>query len=810
MKLINLKLENFRQFVSADVQFKEGLTAIVGDNGSGKTTLLEAITFALYGEQRAKKETLLSMYAQEPRCSATLEFEFDGRTYQAERILKGKNLTPSVALSEKQGDDWTPRATGAEDVRKQIVRLLGLNRDQFRNSFCAEQKALDFLNFPVAQRQQQVARMLGLEQLRLAADEAKKRAGQLKSAAEALKDQFQDEAALETELRDRSRELSEAKKRLEDLEAARKAEEKRLPAAQKGAGRAQKWQELNSELREKRETGRLRSEQRKEAEAVIQAAQAKAARRAELETSAKRFVELEAEDRAFQDAAAADRRLSQQRGSLKTMRENLERNAKELAALPVPDLAATLAAVSEAQAKFQAANQRLAEIDRAWSDAKAQSLTDLTIAQGSLRTAEASLNKAESSQKKGLCPECGQPTSGDQFERILQERLKAAEDARKALQGAEEENRAAQTPPAERAAAEAQLQECQAAHTEAQSRHEGAGRQADARKGKETEVERIQSEIAELEQALAQESVSYDAEAHKRCQTERESLAPAHREYLGLASAEQDLAAAKKRLAKAEAEFEAAKAEAKAIEAKIAETQVADEAAAQALTNALAMLNGKLAEIRGEQAGQTRAIESAQKAAEAAAEKIAAQKRLRADYDAKVQENLLNQTVESQMRALRDRLNAELIPELEALASENLALLTNSRYTQLKLSENFEPTVLDEGVEKAVISGGEEDVVALSLRLALAQLIQERRGHPLALLMLDEVFGSLDGERRNLVLDRLQALKVKFPQVLMISHIEEINQVADQCLFVRRDPEKRYSEVTDAPPLAGLGSLPED
>jgi exonuclease SbcC len=136
---------------------------------------------------------------------------------------------------------------------------------------------------------------------------------------------------------------------------------------------------------------------------------------------------------------------------------------------------------------------------------------------------------------------------------------------------------------------------------------------------------------------------------------------------------------------------------------------------------------------------------------------------------------------------------------LESRASENLALLTNGRYPVLELDEEFEPTILEDGIPKQVISGGEEDVVALALRLALSELIQERQGRPMSLMILDEVFGGLDADRRQAVLERLHAIKGRFNQILVISHIEEINQVADQCIFLTRDDESRSTMVGDLP-----------
>ncbi len=89
-----------------------------------------------------------------------------------------------------------------------------------------------------------------------------------------------------------------------------------------------------------------------------------------------------------------------------------------------------------------------------------------------------------------------------------------------------------------------------------------------------------------------------------------------------------------------------------------------------------------------------------------------------------------------------------LRPDLSDLASAFLRDLTNGRYTELELDEDYGATLLDDGDPKAVISGGEEDVANLALRLAISQMIAERAGQPLSLLVLDEIFGSLDEDRR--------------------------------------------------------------
>mgnify|MGYP000653396489 CR=1 FL=1 len=93
-------------------------------------------------------------------------------------------------------------------------------------------------------------------------------------------------------------------------------------------------------------------------------------------------------------------------------------------------------------------------------------------------------------------------------------------------------------------------------------------------------------------------------------------------------------------------------------------------------------------------------------------------------------------------RALHDlrlELNATMRPELSERASDFLSALTDGRYHQLELDQHYELLVVEDGQVKPVVSGGEEDMLHLVLRLAISQMVAERAGQPLSLLVLDEI-----------------------------------------------------------------------
>jgi exonuclease SbcC len=149
---------------------------------------------------------------------------------------------------------------------------------------------------------------------------------------------------------------------------------------------------------------------------------------------------------------------------------------------------------------------------------------------------------------------------------------------------------------------------------------------------------------------------------------------------------------------------------------------------------------------------------------------------------------------------LRTDLNQQMRPDLRERSSGFLQALTRGRYDDVELDEEYQVTVVEDGELKPVISGGEEDVLHLSLRLAISEMIADRAGQPLSMLILDEVFGSLDEERRLAVVELLRALADRFPQVLLISHIEGLRDAFDRVIRVTYDHERGVSTVAEDRP----------
>ncbi|MGH7710410.1 MAG: SbcC/MukB-like Walker B domain-containing protein, partial [Gemmatimonadaceae bacterium] len=208
-------------------------------------------------------------------------------------------------------------------------------------------------------------------------------------------------------------------------------------------------------------------------------------------------------------------------------------------------------------------------------------------------------------------------------------------------------------------------------------------------------------------------------------------------------------------------------------------------------------------------AGAAVEVEAVQAAAERALYAKSELERTQKLLDSLQRDRRLHDELDRALSDLRTDLNFELRPELSDIASGLLAELTDQRYTELKLDDEYNVEVHSEGVLKPVISGGEEDLANLVLRLSISQMIADRAGQSFSLLVLDEVFGSLDDERRQHVVELLKRLHDRFEQVIVITHIDSVRDGLDRVLTVEYEEETGASRVrvpTDDVDLTSVGA----
>jgi len=85
-----------------------------------------------------------------------------------------------------------------------------------------------------------------------------------------------------------------------------------------------------------------------------------------------------------------------------------------------------------------------------------------------------------------------------------------------------------------------------------------------------------------------------------------------------------------------------------------------------------------------------------------------------------------------------------------------------------------------------LLSGGQQSICALGLRMGFNRILSQRSRVSLNFLILDEIFGSLDKFNRDEVLRMLNGLTKFFPQILVITHTEE-DSIFPNLIKVRMD-----------------------
>jgi exonuclease SbcC len=219
------------------------------------------------------------------------------------------------------------------------------------------------------------------------------------------------------------------------------------------------------------------------------------------------------------------------------------------------------------------------------------------------------------------------------------------------------------------------------------------------------------------------------------------------------------------------------------------------------------------AEARSAEIGASAArseLAASRTAAESAEAGRRALERLQTKLDALQRDKRLHDELDRALSDLRTDLNFALRPEVSELASGFLSDLTEGRYAELELDDQYNVIVLEDGVPKPVISGGEEDLAHLVLRLAISQMIAERAGQAFSLLILDEVFGSLDDVRRHNVVGLLHRLRDRFEQVILITHVEYVREGLDRVVTVRYDEDRGCSVVEQVDHDESPAGVPPD
>lgn len=704
MKLLSLKLNNFRQHQASAINFSDGLTGIIGHNGSGKSTVVEAMAFALYGSKalRGKVEDVHTYgISRQETTLVELSFEHESQVYKIVRTLNQADIF-------KGGQDKA-LVSGNKAVSLKTEEILGLNIDEFLSSYYTEQKALEFLSGKkgTTEREKFIIKMIGYDKLEKLQQALREDRRDLKNKISGLESGLGDKEFIE-------KQILEEKKALETLKQEEKEAVKVLQNAEKGEEVAKKtFLELGKDYEEYQN----------------------------YQQELRYFNETE--EKLFQ-------RLKEQEIKESENKERLEKKINDTDFLVDEDFSYKLNLLEKEIPEFE---KQILNITEEAETAKIkfqeelnQKKSELVVLEAEAKNLETKIKTLKKLKTGGHCPTCNQ-VLGEEFKQVMEGLLAKQQDNYQEIKEAENElKKISQTP---------------------------------------DKITALDESLSELKEKL------------RTAQNTKNTLHGLQQEILAIKNTKEQLLVLEKEIKDNKTSSELLNEKITQLNFKETDYKSAKAKyeAAQGLVQASRLQKVRLEGKMREQSAMLKRSEG----------ELLEQEEKRADLKEYKKQQLLLDESDQVLSDFRHALNASIRPRLSELASQYMAELSDGRYTSLEVSDTFSPVIYEDGILKNVLSGGEEDLVNLCLRLSLSGLIAERAGHSLSFLILDEVFGSLDENRRFNVLTLLERLQNRFEQILVITHLDDIKDGVSNLLYVSYDESR--SELSLKEQEEGEGEL---
>ena len=828
---IHLRISGFLSYRDpVDLDFSTfDYACISGQNGAGKSSLLDSITWALFGEARGKSSDVINLHSDVKAAEVAITFEHEGNTYRVQRTLP-RNKSTILEFQVKTQDGWRPLTEKTtRDTQARIEQTLRLDYDTFVNaSFFLQGKADQFTQQNPGRRKEVLSNILGLGMWEEYKNRSAERRKLIEREVDGIGARISEIDAELAEEDTRKARLADLESTLGQLTATRTAQEAVMESIKMTVAALEEQRKLVDTLNASLERSRSHLSGLQTRLAAREADRASytdlVERAAEIEAAYQEWQQVRAElekwDRTASEFHEYDKKRAPLLERIAVERTRLEQEYEGLAEQgKVIDQQSPV--IGGLEAEIEKMRGLLVEAEE-----KAEFRTQLENQRNSVRERQAQLKaenealKTDMNQLKdridalkfaegATCPLCGQQLSEEHRASTLQQleedgkqkgdRYRANQsetgDLAKELGDTETNIRALISSENERIRLTGEISQL----TERLDFLKTAAEQWETVGQKRcNELEKVleqqgyapeeHKKLAKLDKDLAK--LGYDASAHDQLREQESGLRGIEVEFSNLKSAREvskqidseidnlkfEITNRESEIATLESQYQQAQSNLASAEA---ESPNLDEAERELFrlreseNRARSELGGARQRVEVLTTQRTRKAQFAQER-EALQIRIVQHKTLEKAFGKDGVPALL---IEQALPQIEEKAN-ELLDRLSD-GQMSIRFVTQTEYKDKKredLRETLDIQISDSAGIRAyeMYSGGEAFRVNFAIRLALSEILAQRKGARLQTLVIDEGFGSQDTLGRQRLVEAINLVKDDFAKILVITHLDEL------------------------------------
>lgn len=790
MRLIKAILHNFRQYKHQEIKIpNEGLIGVLGKNGAGKSTLFNAVGWCLYGKIKdVNKDDIKNLNAgkKEP-CYVELFFEFQNTLYHAKRHISKTN---ECYLKTADG---IPHAVGTSNLSSYVEEnLFKMDYNAFCACYYAEQDDFDNLvKLTPAKRVTTVSKLLRIETIDKAAEDTRKEYRILKSEVDEARKHLKDE--------------NELNKQKSDLQFKTKEEEQNIKNIDKDISLLDtNYKELLVKKAEGEKDyhthtnllNTLKNSQEKIETLKKRSLAPSEKRLSDLNQSKKRYEEIEKYKKVY---PFLEKQKEDMQNTISDFREKLSiekemkslekdvtnyRNDYDALKVELKSFDGIDKNVSLKEQEVEKGQDELAKLKESFQEnnfiikSKKDKIDEL----------KSMKNKFNELGKDSPCPTCERPLGEHYEDKMTHIKDEANEIVAQAKVIQEKNNKIEQKANSKKEHLIKANEALSSLRNDLMKKNSLNERFSIL----ENEVKIRKEKYSKLQERFdAVKDIVFDENKYKDILDKLQKAKKLYDEILGIENQIKEIPTIEETIEEVKAEIENLAITIDKCEKEIKVLKF-DEKEYNQLSEKITNTQTNLQDKKDARTKTDYRIKEHAKDITLIDEKLKENKELLNSIKDKEEEMVLLGKLDESYKQFKTDILSKLAPALSEIMSDDIEALTDGKYNQIELDDDYNIHMYRDGTKKQLsfFSGGEKKLAALCLRLAISGLLVNQTGQAnFDMLAMDEVFGAMDTERQDNILEMLRNLNEKFKQILIVSHSENVKDSFDYVLQIKQDAD---------------------